>query len=68
MASTTSPAATAAAPASLRSDFLRTLVERGFLHQCTDLEALDAAAASGTVTGYIGFDATADQGFTIQWL
>ena len=60
MASTTSPAATAAAPASLRSDFLRTLVERGFLHQCTDLEALDAAAASGPVTGYIGFDATAD--------
>ena len=60
MASTTSPAATAVAPASLRSDFLRTLVERGFLHQCTDLDALDAAAASGRVTGYIGFDATAD--------
>ena len=60
MASTTSPAATAAAPASLRSDFLRTLVERGFLHQCTDLETLDAAATSGPVTGYIGFDATAD--------
>ena len=36
------------------------LVERGFLHQCTDLAALDAAAASGPVTGYIGFDATAD--------
>ena len=57
MAFTTSPAA---APASLRSEFLRTLAERGFLHQCTDLEALDAAAASGRVTGYIGFDATAD--------
>ncbi len=55
-----SPAAPAATPASLRSDFLRTLVERGFLHQCTDLEGLDAAAASGRVTGYIGFDATAD--------
>ena len=55
--STTAPAA---APASLRSDFLRTLVERGFLHQCTDLEGLDVAAASGRVTGYIGFDATAD--------
>jgi len=55
--STTSPAA---APASLRSDFLRTLVERGFLHQCTDLEGLDTAAASGRITGYIGFDATAD--------
>ena len=60
MASTTSPAAPAADPASPRSEFLRTLVERGFLHQCTDFEALDAAAASGRVTGYIGFDATAD--------
>ena len=60
MASTTPPAAPAAAPASLRSELLRTLVERGFLHQCTDLAALDAAAASGRVTGYIGFDATAD--------
>ena len=60
MAFTTSPASVAAASASLRSEFLRTLVERGFLHQCTDLEALDAAAASGRVTGYIGFDATAD--------
>ena len=60
MASTNSPAAPAAAPESLRSAFLRTLVERGFLHQCTDLEALDAAAATGRITGYIGFDATAD--------
>ena len=60
MGSTTSPAAAAVEPVSLRSEFLRTLVERGFLHQCTDLEALDAAAASGRITGYIGFDATAD--------
>ena len=60
MASTTSPTVPAAAAASLRSEFLRTLVERGFLHQCTDLEALDLAAASGRLTGYIGFDATAD--------
>ena len=60
MGSTTSPAAAAVEPASLRSEFLRTLVERGFLHQCTDLEALDAAAAAGRITGYIGFDATAD--------
>ena len=44
----------------LRSDLLRTLVERGFVHQCTDLEGLDAAAAAGRITGYIGFDATAD--------
>ena len=47
-------------PSSLRSDFLRTLVERGYIHQCTDLEGLDAAAASGRISGYIGFDATAD--------
>ena len=53
-------AASSLAPASLRSEFLRTLVERGYVHQCTDLEALDAAAVSGRITGYIGFDATAD--------
>ena len=60
MASPTSPPAPAVAPASLRSEFLRTLVERGFFHQCTDPEALDVAATSGRITGYIGFDATAD--------
>ena len=43
-----------------RSDLLRTLDERGFIHQGTDLDALDAAAAAGPITGYIGFDATAD--------
>ena len=46
--------------ASLKSEFLHTLAERGYLHQCTDLEGLDTAAASGRITGYIGFDATAD--------
>jgi tyrosyl-tRNA synthetase len=45
---------------SLKSDFLCTLRDRGFIHQCTDLEALDAKAAEGPVTAYIGFDATAD--------
>ena len=60
MTATYPPEAPAVAPSSLRSELLRTLVERGFLHQCTDLEGLDAAAASGRVTGYIGFDATAD--------
>ena len=60
MVSTSSPASEAAPPASIRSEFLRRLVERGYLHQCTDLGALDAAAASGRITGYIGFDATAD--------
>ena len=42
-----------------RSDFLRVLHERGFVHQVTNAEGLDAAAAEGVVTGYIGFDATA---------
>ncbi len=43
-----------------RSDFLRTLQDRGFIHQCTDLEALDERALNGRITAYIGFDATAD--------
>jgi tyrosyl-tRNA synthetase len=46
--------------AHFNSDFLRTLAERGFLHQVTDAAALDAAAGSTRITGYIGFDATAD--------
>jgi len=44
--------------ATLKSDFLRTIAARGQFHQCTDLESLDKAAATG-VTGYIGFDMTA---------
>ena len=43
-----------------RSEFLRTLAARGYVHQCTDLEALDRAANAGRITAYIGFDATAD--------
>ncbi|MBY0510351.1 MAG: tyrosine--tRNA ligase [Rhodospirillaceae bacterium] len=46
--------------ASYRSELIQTLTSRGFLHQCTNLEALDAKAAAGPITGYIGFDATAD--------
>ena len=42
-----------------RSEFVNTVVERGYLHQCTDLEGLDAAAAAGVITAYIGFDCTA---------
>lgn len=42
-----------------KSDFLRTLDERGFIHQISDPEGLDAACLKGPVTGYIGFDATA---------
>ncbi|AWK86490.1 tyrosine--tRNA ligase [Azospirillum thermophilum] len=44
----------------LHSDFLRTLDERGFIHQCTDLAALDEKAQKGPVVAYIGFDCTAD--------
>jgi len=42
------------------SDFLRDFIARGYFHQCTDLEALDALARKGRIAGYIGFDATAD--------
>ena len=60
----------------LRSDFLTVLQERGYIHQCTDLEGLDALARSGELTAYIGFDATADslhvgsllQIMTLRWL
>jgi tyrosyl-tRNA synthetase len=44
----------------LRSDFLREITGRGFVHQCTDQDALDALAAKGPITAYIGFDCTAD--------
>jgi tyrosyl-tRNA synthetase len=41
------------------SDLLRLLQMRGYIHQVTDAEALDALAAREVVPGYIGFDATA---------
>jgi tyrosyl-tRNA synthetase len=43
-----------------RSTFLAAAAERGFIHQCTDLAALDARLAAGPVTGYLGYDCTAD--------
>src|ERR1044071_8556638 len=42
------------------SDFLAVAAERGFIHQCTDIEALDARLRAGPLTGYIGYDCTAD--------
>ncbi len=42
-----------------KSDFLRLLDERGYVHQITDPAALDALAIKEPVTGYIGFDCTA---------
>ena len=42
-----------------QSDFLQVIAERGFLADCTDTEALDAALRAGPVTAYIGYDLTA---------
>ncbi|WP_260921772.1 tyrosine--tRNA ligase [Novosphingobium sp. 9] len=42
-----------------QSDLLRLLEERGYIHQTTDAEGLDALAAKQVVPGYVGFDATA---------
>jgi len=42
-----------------RSSLLKLLDERGYIHQLTDAEALDALAEKEVVPGYIGFDATA---------
>ncbi len=42
-----------------KSDFLRTIIARGFLADCTDLQGLDDALIEGPVTCYIGYDATA---------
>ena len=42
-----------------KSDLLNVLSERGFIHQCSDAEGLDALAAAGPISGYIGFDCTA---------
>jgi tyrosyl-tRNA synthetase len=43
-----------------RSQFLAAAEARGFVHQITDRDALDARLAAGPVVGYIGFDCTAD--------
>jgi tyrosyl-tRNA synthetase len=42
-----------------KSDFLNVLASRGFIHQVSEPEALDALARQSTVTAYIGFDCTA---------
>ena len=42
-----------------RSDFLATLQQRGFIHQCSDFQGLDEKALSGSLVAYIGFDCTA---------
>ena len=42
------------------SDFIKTISERGYIHQCTDLEALDLHCKTNLISAYIGFDCTAD--------
>jgi len=42
-----------------KSEFLRVLATRGFIHQVSEPEALDRLAQSSAITGYIGFDCTA---------
>ncbi|MCT8159977.1 tyrosine--tRNA ligase [Pseudoruegeria sp. SHC-113] len=42
-----------------KSDFMRVMIERGFLADCTDYQGLDEALIQGVVPAYIGFDATA---------
>jgi tyrosyl-tRNA synthetase len=42
-----------------KSEFLNVLASRGFIHQVSESEALDARAQNSTITAYIGFDCTA---------
>ncbi|MDF2139933.1 tyrosine--tRNA ligase [Paenirhodobacter sp. CAU 1674] len=42
-----------------KSDFMRVMMERGYLADCTDYQALDEALVKGIVPTYIGYDATA---------
>jgi tyrosyl-tRNA synthetase len=42
-----------------KSDFLNVLKERGFIHQASDFEGLDALAAKGEAVAYVGYDCTA---------
>jgi tyrosyl-tRNA synthetase len=42
-----------------QSDFLQTLEERGYIHQCSDVAGLDRLGRDGAVIGYVGYDCTA---------
>ncbi len=42
-----------------KSDFLRILTERGYIHQCSDMAGLDALAGKGEAVAYVGYDCTA---------
>ncbi|WP_068460253.1 tyrosine--tRNA ligase [Hyphomicrobium sulfonivorans] len=43
----------------LKSDFLKILTERGYIHQCSDLAAVDDLAAKRALIAYVGYDCTA---------
>jgi len=42
-----------------KAEFLRVMIERGYMQDCTDLQGLDEAMSAGVVPAYIGFDCTA---------
>ena len=44
----------------LKSEFIKDISVRGYMHQCTDLDALDKLCKSQSIAAYIGFDCTAD--------
>ena len=43
----------------MKNTFLKEMVERGYLHQCTDLNKLTEISSKKSISGYIGFDCTA---------
>lgn len=43
----------------LKSEFLQIMTERGFVHQCSDIEGLDKVASEGRAVAYTGYDCTA---------
>ena len=44
----------------LKSEFIKDISDRGYMHQCTDLDALDKLCKSQSIAAYIGFDCTAE--------
>ena len=42
-----------------KSDFVKTLTDRGFIHQSSDLPGIDELALKGQLVGYVGYDCTA---------
>ncbi|MCL2473312.1 MAG: tyrosine--tRNA ligase [Alphaproteobacteria bacterium] len=46
--------------AKFKSEFVQVMFERGHINQCTNIEGLDEKASKEIITGYIGYDATAD--------